>query len=103
MTEANALIDDWMSNIVTKDDHRKLSSAKGLLAVQEEIKSGLGYSNNKQTATINSKLSTKANSTYLAVSSGKQVSKKRKYIYFQFPLLKFEIYCCTMILKMVYI
>ena len=79
MTETNFLIDNWMSNIKTKNDSiRKASNAEGknLLAGHEEVKSGLGF----MRITNTNKISVKTNSDYSAFASGKQVLKKRKYI-----------------------
>ena len=79
MTETNFLIDNWMSNVKTKNDCiKKASNAEGnnLLAGHEEVKSGLGFM--RITNTTN-KTSAKNNSVYSALANGKQVLKKRKY------------------------
>ena len=80
MTETNSLIDNWMSNVKTKNDSiRKASNVEGkyLLTGHEEVKSGLGF---KRITNNTNKISVKNNSDYSAFANGKQVLKKRKYI-----------------------
>ena len=79
MTETNSLIDNWMSNVKTKNDCiSKASNAVGnnLLVGHEEVKSGLGF----MRITNTNKTSAKNNSDFLVFANGKQVLKKRKYL-----------------------
>jgi hypothetical protein len=71
-TTTNSLIDDWMSNI-NKNGNVTITNNLPL----QEVKYGLGYSNNKKVANIISNSSAKVNLISSAQSSGKQ-AKKRK-------------------------
>lgn len=71
----NSLIDDWMSNIKTHNKNGNVTITNNLPL--QEVKYGLGYSNNKKVANIISNSSAKVNLISSAQSSGKQ-AKKRK-------------------------
>ena len=74
-TTTNSLIDDWMSNIKTHNKNGNVTNTNNLPL--QEVKYGLGYSNNKKVANIISNSSAKVNLISSAQSSGKQ-AKKRK-------------------------
>ena len=74
-TTTNSLIDDWMSNIKTHNKNGNVTNTNNLPL--QEVKYGLGFSNNKKVANIISNSSAKVNLISSAQSSGKQ-AKKRK-------------------------
>ena len=58
-TTTNSLIDDWMSNIKTHNKNGNVTITNNLPL--QEVKYGLGYSNNKKVANIISNSSAKVN------------------------------------------